>query len=145
MIITKVVVYILKTHKAECSKARLIKLLYLADWHQAITFGNPITNLNWKFENCGPYSEEIIQELNNNSNLFQDEGNHYSVSINNEESFNLPEAIIHSLNHVLNETKDLTFSELITLVLSTYPCMTTSRFEKLDLKQGAIKYRQLTW
>ena len=36
-------------HKRELSKARLTKLVYLADWFSALIFRRQITNINWIF------------------------------------------------------------------------------------------------
>jgi hypothetical protein len=47
-------------HKDELSKARLTKLVYLADWRSSILQQCQITNINWVFNHFGPYVDDII-------------------------------------------------------------------------------------
>jgi hypothetical protein len=36
-------------HKGELSKARLTKMVYLADWRSAIERGSQVTDIEWVF------------------------------------------------------------------------------------------------
>src|SRR5436305_8144473 len=48
--------------KEDLSKARLAKMIYLADWRSAITRGQQITAIRWQFNYYGPYVDEVVDE-----------------------------------------------------------------------------------
>lgn len=60
-----VINYIYNTypHKDKLSKARLVRMLYLADWRSAIVRRRQLTNLKWKLGENGPEPEEFDQEI----------------------------------------------------------------------------------
>ena len=59
--IENIIKYLCKNypHKNELSKARLTKLVYLADWFSALTKNKQMTNIEWVFNHYGPYVDEI--------------------------------------------------------------------------------------
>jgi len=59
-------------HKDELSKARLNKMIYLADWKSAIDKGNLITDINWLFNHYGPYVKEIENLIANDDRFDMD-------------------------------------------------------------------------
>ncbi|MEZ5576726.1 MAG: DUF4065 domain-containing protein [Candidatus Competibacteraceae bacterium] len=42
-------------HKFELSKARLTKMIYLADWFSSLADGKKLTDIEWLFNHYGPY------------------------------------------------------------------------------------------
>src|SRR5687767_14879894 len=46
-------------HKDELSKARLTKMVYLADWRMALEHGDQITDIQWIFNHYGPYVHDV--------------------------------------------------------------------------------------
>lgn len=46
-------------HKSELSKARLTKLVYLADWKSCIESNKQISGIEWVFNHYGPYVDDI--------------------------------------------------------------------------------------
>jgi len=46
--------------KNELSNARLTKMVYLADWRSALMYGNQITDIEWYFDNFGPYVHDVV-------------------------------------------------------------------------------------
>ena len=50
-------------YQKELSKARLVKMLYLADWKNSIENGRQLTDTKWIFNQYGPYVNDIIDYL----------------------------------------------------------------------------------
>ena len=46
-------------HKSELSKARLTKLVYLADWFSALLDNQQMSNIGWVFNHYGPYVDDV--------------------------------------------------------------------------------------
>ncbi|KTD83093.1 type II toxin-antitoxin system antitoxin SocA domain-containing protein [Legionella waltersii] len=67
-----VIAYTLKNYpiKEELSNARITKIIFLADWHQAINYGRQISKIKWVFDNYGPFVWDIHDEAINNPDLF---------------------------------------------------------------------------
>ena len=47
-------------HKDELSKARVTKLVYLADWKSAQQNQKQLTKIDWYFHNYGPYVDAVV-------------------------------------------------------------------------------------
>ena len=138
-------------HKDELSKARLTKMIYLADWRMALDSSRQITNLTWTFNHYGPYLEAIRDAALNNPALFdlKSEVNMYGSP---KETIvlhpgvavpNLTDNERKSLDHVIESTKSLNWNQFIKFVYSTYPIVTQPRYVPLDLVELASTYRQV--
>ncbi|HAU0969463.1 TPA: DUF4065 domain-containing protein [Legionella pneumophila] len=145
-----VIAYILKNYpmKEELSNARVTKIIFLADWHQAINHGKQISNIKWVFDNYGPFVWDIHNEAIKNKDLFdiQEKVNMYGQKKNviclknssyDPEISNMEK---ESIDHVLNVTKKLYWDDFIKLVYSTYPVMSSERYSTLDLISKAQEY-----
>lgn len=137
-------------YKSELSKARLTKMLYLADWRAAITRRRQITPLEWVFNHYGPYLPDVVEQARTNPDFeVRDEFTMYGspkevVALANpaaEERLEPWEK--ESLDHVIEQTKDLNWSQFIELVYSTYPILSQDRYATLDLLQLASEYEAL--
>jgi hypothetical protein len=133
----------------ELSKARLVKMLYLADWKNSIEYQNQLTNTNWIFNQYGPYVNDIIETIKYD-NRFEiiDKTNSYGspkqlikVS-NNYKILNLNEENKRILDFVINATSVLNYSDFIDLVYSTYPIKVSSKMSELNLIQLANDYKK---
>lgn len=133
----------------ELSKARLVKMLYLADWKNSIEHQNQLTNTNWIFNQYGPYVNDIIETIKYD-NRFEiiDKTNSYGspkqlikVS-NNYKILNLNEEKKRILDFVINATSVLNYSDFIDLVYSTYPIKVSSKMSELNLVQLATDYKK---
>lgn len=138
-----VMVYLLKNYpyKAELSNARLTKLVYLADWKFALKNKTQITNIQWKFDNFGPFVWDIYNTASDNSKIFivEDGKNcfgakkilirlfdeNYPITLSEEEK--------NTLNFVINSTKSLNWNRFIQLVYSTFPILVSDKGSMLNL------------
>lgn len=134
----------------ELSNARLTKMVYLADWHQAIVCRRQITGIRWYFDNFGPFVRDIEATAATRSDLFAvDLGSNmygqpkktFSVR---DPSYRpqLTESEVKSLDHIIEVTKSLYWNDFIKLVYSTHPIASSDRYSYLDLVQKAAEYGQ---
>lgn len=145
-----VIAYLLKEYpsKDDLSNARVTKMIYLADWHQAIHYKKQITNIEWYFDHYGPFVSDIKAEIAAHPELFNDEGtnnffgqpkNLFSLK-DSDYNPNLSLEQKRSLDHIINITKSLDWNEFIKLVYSTYPVTSSVRYSSLNLLQKASEY-----
>lgn len=145
--------YILKNYPQhmshELSNARVTKMLYLADWHQAINKGRQITNIDWYFDNYGPYVSDVKETAEADPAVFEAAwtNNMYGqpkLMLGLHDWSYAPNVSIEakeSLDHVLEQTKKMYWDSFIKLVYSTYPVTSSDRYSHLDLVQKATEYR----
>lgn len=135
-------------YEEELSKARLTKLVYLADWKSCIEYEKQISEIQWVFNHFGPYVDDV-SEL-----AYKDED--FNVTMTSNTFGNLKEVIslkksfpITSLTNdekgildfVIKQTHKLRWDEFIQLVYSTYPILTHSRYSNLDLVKTSKRYK----
>jgi hypothetical protein len=146
-----VVAYLVKhyPHKSELSKARLTKIVYLADWRSAIVQGKQITNILWEFNHYGPYVDDVVDIAKNDPDFSLDRSINLFGSLkevikaSSDISYDsLTEDEIEILDFVIRSTAPKYWNEFIKLVYSTYPIVTQSRFSKLDLVELAKNYKE---
>lgn len=136
-------------HKDELSNARLTKMIYLSDWKQAIEHRRQITDINWYFDNYGPFVSDVqnavlqhpeLFDCKNTVNMFG--GAKTLFSIKNEDCQPaLSQDEISAIDHVINKTKALNWDDFINLVYSTHPISSSSRYSSLDLIAKAKEYK----
>ncbi len=150
--IRDVMIYLCKNYpKPEhLSKARLTKLVYLVDWKSSIQNGRQITQICWYFNHYGPYVADVpriaerdpvfhikatLTESNNNKDI---------ISLNDHEDLelNLNEDERMLVDDIIKNTDDLEWKGFINLVYSTYPVITSGRFEYLNLPKLAEEYKK---
>jgi uncharacterized protein YwgA len=136
-------------HKRELSKARLTKMVYLADWKSAITRNQPITNIEWIFNKYGPYVEDVVEiakedpafTVDQNVNAAGD--NKELITVKDDVEYpSLTESDKEILDFVIKTTSPKYWDAFIQLVYSTYPIVTQSRFSKLNLIELAQRYKE---
>lgn len=132
----------------ELSKARLVKMLYLADWKNSIENGSQVTDTKWIFNQYGPYVNNIIDSIKSD-NRFEiiDKVNSYGtpkqlIKVHPDYIIKLNEGVIKILDFVINATSPLNYSEFIDLIYSTYPIKVSSRMSELDLVNLAHDYKE---
>ena len=145
--------YVLKHYppslQSELSNARVTKMIYLADWHQAIKYNRQITGINWFFDNYGPFvndvkvTAEADKAIFGISNVNNMHGQPKLMLSLKDQSFepNVDEKAKDSLDHVIELTRKLYWDKFIKLVYSTYPIVTSDRYSELDLVKKADEYR----
>ena len=135
-------------HKQELSKARLTKLVYLADWFSALVKRQQMTNITWVFNHYGPYVDDVVNVVLNNPVSFSIQHTNtrfgtdkYLISyIDSCNNITLDNDEIEILNFVINKTKDMYFDEFIDYVYSTYPIKSEQRYSTLNLVSLAQEY-----
>jgi hypothetical protein len=132
----------------ELSVSRLMKLLYLAEWKTAIRDHRRLTQLRWRFDGMGPHADDVVTLLVEHD-LFRIRrrpaaGGLLDVVELRPDSVSLPPAgndrII--LDFVVDSVRDLEWQDLLRLVYSTYPILSSERYSELDLVALAKEYEQ---
>jgi hypothetical protein len=135
-------------HKNELSKARLTKLVYLADWFSSLLDGRQITDIDWVFNHYGPYVDDVANLANIDSDFSvtsertRDGGDKYVISYSGDDvSDNLTKREKAILDAIIKKTQPLYFNDFISYVYSTYPVSSSERYSYLDLVYLANKYK----
>ena len=133
----------------ELSKARLTKMVYLADWFSALKYGKQITNIEWLFNHYGPYVDDVINAARSDARfqIISDRtiyGSHKEkVSFSgNKEDIELSDKEMKLLNFVISKTQKLYFNDFINYVYSTYPVSSEKRYSTLDLVSLAEEFKK---
>ncbi|MER9681770.1 Panacea domain-containing protein [Mesorhizobium sp. M0184] len=149
-----VMAYLLQNYPAnmahELSNARLTKMVYLADWHQALTHGRQMTDIQWYFDNFGPFVRDVEQRaadmdelfvVDLGSNMYGQAKKTFSVR---DRSYTprLTDDERKSCDHIIEVTRKLYWAPFIKLVYSTHPIASSERHTFLDLILKAAEYRQ---
>src|SRR5439155_24236120 len=129
-ILRDVVLYLCKQypHKHDLSKARLTKMVYLADWRSAIRRGRQITDIVWQFNHYGPYVDDVVRIARDDPafEVVQDT-NYYGgpkelIRVRDgTPSPSLDEDEREILDFVIGGTASKSWSDFMRLVYSTYP------------------------
>lgn len=135
--------------KEDLSNDKLTKLIYLIDWRHVLNHNRQVTQINWYFDNYGPYVQDVIETARSNNNLFEirkekksyDKDKNVIYIKDMKYQNNTSEKVIASINHVIDATKNMTWNEFIRLVYSTYPVFTSEKYTYLDLVEKAKIYK----
>ncbi len=138
-------------HAGELSKARVTKLVYLADWFSALLRNRQMTNIHWVFNHYGPYVDDVIDAVRyrNDFELVRLENMHGAnkevVSFRGDpDAISLHPADQDILDWIINKTQPMYFNEFIDFVYSTYPVASNERYSTFDLVDIAQEYRRST-
>jgi uncharacterized protein YwgA len=145
-----IVGYIYKEYpyKAELSKGRITKLIYLADWTMCLMAHVQVSKLRWYFNQYGPYSEEI-ESLTRSNQLFssQDTDNYYGgnkkfIKLKHDDDFvpTITDAEKQVLDATIKKTQDLSWKDFTQMVYNTYPLVNQSQYHYLNLPVLAQQY-----
>lgn len=145
-----VMAYIIQNYPAqdELSNARLTKMVYLSDWHQAISKGRQITDVRWYFDNFGPFVRDIertaiertdLFSVDLGSNMYGQPKKTFSMRAQNYQP-RLTKSETASIEHIIGVTKRLYWDDFIKLVYSTHPIASSSRYSYLNLVEKAEEY-----
>lgn len=134
-------------HPHELSKARLTKMVYLADWRSALSMDHQITNIDWEFNHFGPYVRDVENVARRDPDL---------TITPTTSLYGAPKELIAArpgapepsltddereiLDFVIKQTKKLYWNDFIELVYSTYPVRENPRYSQLDLVKMAREY-----
>lgn len=137
-------------YKDELSKTRLTKMVYLADWYNALKYGDQLTDIEWYFDHYGPYVVDVYDAVKDDQRLLiKDDltayGSPKQVVVLKESHFEflfksrLDESTVKILKQVIEDTKLLYWTDFIQYVYSTYPINSNHRYTKLNLSKLAIE------
>jgi uncharacterized phage-associated protein len=140
--------YIVKNYpyKNELSKTRITKMIYLADWYSALDSGKQLTEIKWFFDHYGPYVPDVFEtakkdrklKIKQEINAF---GNLKEIVVLNDSGFsffnnkNLSEYAKNILDKVIEDTKNLSWTEFINYIYSSYPIKNSLRYSYLNLEK----------
>lgn len=145
------VLYLCKKYpiSTELSKARLTKLMYLADWESYKRTGASLTSIDWYFHNFGPYVDDVVEAARLSPHLevietsnFYGEKKEIIAAKTNAPLPELEKAQSEILDSVINQTKTLFWNDFIKYVYSTPPILGSDRYTVLNMEHFAKKYRQ---
>ena len=140
--------YLLQKHTNICDTLnpnRLIRVLYLADWKSAISNGKPITNIHWQMKDANPQMD--TSSLKTIVDFIERKGRTIGIGVFETgrklffSGLSISEKSI--LDFVLELCKDKGDEYLTHLVYSTYPSMTQSSEEEIDLPVLAKRYAEI--
>lgn len=139
-------------HKSELSKTRITKMVYLADWYNALQYGEQLTKIDWYFDHYGPYVVDVFNAVKEDRNLKVVNGytrygspkQTIELNDNNISIFHhrLNGKVIKILDKVIDKTKSMYWDDFIEYIYSSYPIKQSKRFKVLDLEQLAIKCKE---
>jgi hypothetical protein len=135
----------------ELSNARLTKMVYLSDWKHVLSNGSQISDIDWYFDNYGPFVWDIEREAKNYPNIFKinNQTNAYGKRKKtyslypNDQNFLLTDSEKAAVDHIIDVTKKLFWDDFIQLVYSTHPVSSSERYTYLNLVGKGDEYRAL--
>ena len=138
------ILYIIKHYPYEdnLTQTRLIALLYLIDWKNMLQYKKQLTNISWYFDHYGPYSSDIMTEVNNHNDLYVEltksnfgtEKYLIKSKKDNLKITDLTKEDTEIIDKIINDTKLLTWNELMTYVYNTKPIKNTKKYTNITLK-----------
>ncbi|EPH6097746.1 Panacea domain-containing protein [Vibrio cholerae] len=152
--ISNFIKYLLKNYpyKSELSASRLTKMLYLADWKSAIEESKQLTDAKWHFNHYGPYVDDFIKIAKDDSDIkvYSTQtifgGGKQQVELRSDfnRDIELEKNEKKILDFVIESTKSKNYEDFIKLVYSTYPVVSSSKYNDLDLVKMAQEYREIS-
>ena len=147
-----IIAYILENYpsKDDLSNARVTKIIYLTDWYNSINNCEQISNIQWVYDNYGPFVWNVMEEVERNPDIFKMEkttnafGSEKLLLSMTDTNYTpkLNDKAIIALNHIIKKTKDLNWSNFIKVVYATYPISSSERYSRLDLVTKAKEYKK---
>ncbi|MDD1793924.1 SocA family protein [Enterovibrio sp. ZSDZ42] len=152
-LILDIIKYILAVypHKDDLSASRLTKMLYLADWKSAIQNESQLTNAKWYFNHYGPYVDDFVELAKKDKEIdviktwtsFGGQKQLFKLKSDYQNKhYDLTDQSKEIVNFVIQKTHEKSYEDFIKLVYSTYPIISSSRYDELDLVPKALEYKQ---
>jgi hypothetical protein len=125
-------------------------MVYLADWRHSIKEGEQVSDIEWEYNDYGPFVWDVINEAKENRNLFEVKKttNYLGKRKTKVEKRNqvyipkLNKGEKETIDHVIEETDSMNWEEFMKLVYSTYPVVSEDQYSKLDLPDLAREYKK---
>ena len=127
-------------HSQELSKARLTKMVYLADWENFKLSNNQLSNIKWYFDNFGPYVTDVVDTAYNDPDVRLVStrtiyGTEKTLIEYKGSTPILDESVKKILDQVIESTKTLSWKNFIEYVYATPPIKESTRYNYLDFSK----------
>lgn len=152
--LNELIKYILHTYPKpeELSKPRLVKLIYLIDWKYAIDNGKQFTDINWIYHHYGPYVNDVIEIMKQNSSEFEvisrvnpygGTTDKFRLNQSKQVSIEIEPKVKVITDFFISKTVHLSWSNFISVVYSTYPVKSNLQYSSLDLESLAQEFNTI--
>lgn len=137
-------------HQGELSNARLTKMVYLSDWHHTVYSNARMTEIDWFFDNHGPFVWDVKNKAAEEREWFRivETKNMYGsrktlIELRDRDvaEIEISESEKDSISKMIERTKGLYWDDFITFVYSTFPVLVSEKYSQLDLEALAEKFR----
>jgi hypothetical protein len=139
--------YLRYPNSNQLSLSRVMKLLYLIEWRFAITKFGKLTDIDWLQTEYGPFYKSLRSIFNESSNfeviIKIDDNNKEQLVINflnKKENFYLTNDTKEVIDFVISHCQNYSWTELNTLVNSTYGVLSTPQGQIINLVILAKQY-----
>ncbi|GEM_PF-1829163 len=139
--------YVNYPNSNQLSISRVMKLLYLIEWRFAITKFDKLTDIEWLQTEYGPFYKSLRSIFNESSNfeviIKIDNNNKEQLVINflnKKDNFNLGKDTSDVIDFVIAHCKNFSWTELNTLVNSTYGVLNTPQGQLINIVGLAKQY-----
>lgn len=127
-------------HSQELSKARLTKMIYLADWENFKLSNNQLSDIKWYFDNFGPYVTDVVDTAYNDPDVRLVStrtiyGTEKTLIEYKGVTPTLDESVRTILDQVIESTKALSWKSFIEYVYATPPIKESTRYNYLDFSK----------
>ncbi len=127
-------------HSQELSKARLTKMIYLADWENFKLSNNQLSDIKWYFDNFGPYVTDVVDTAYNDPDVRLVStrtiyGTEKTLIEYKGATPTLDESVKIILDQVIESTKTLSWKNFIEYVYATPPIKESTRYNYLDFSK----------
>lgn len=134
----------------ELSNARVTKMIYLADWRNCLGGKGQISDVDWYFDNFGPFVWDVKETAKSHPELFEVKNvpNMYGspktlfALKDKEYEPKLSPGEIESIDHIIKIGSEKYWNDFIKLVYSTHPIASSERYSSLDLIDKAAEYKK---
>lgn len=137
-------------HQGELSNARLTKMVYLSDWHHTVYSNARMTEIDWYFDNHGPFVWDVKNKAAEERDWFRivETTNMYGsrkilikLRKKDDEDIDISDSEKSSIAKMIDRTKGLYWDDFITFVYSTFPVLVSEKYSQLDLDALAARFR----
>ena len=139
----------------ELTRARLTKLLYLADVEWAWRRGEQLTDIQWFWDDYGPFvpdaggsvktleEEEKVKVLADTTPFGKPKHWYEWIAPKPPEDLHLPEEVRDMLKKLISQTWHLSFGLFLQQVYGTAPMKSSEQYQPLDVSGVMKKQREL--
>ncbi len=127
------------------SKARLAKMVYLADWYACLETGEQLTDLEWYYDHYGPYLSKIFDIAKSDARFETFRAGRADIIRLKDNSgvIKLDQTQTSIVDRVRGASSAKQFREFLKLIYGTYPIRTVDQYSRLNLPVLAKEFNSL--